>query len=174
MRPSHAKELRASVTSPAGCRTERLLIDSFEGRLFQPRCRCAWAIDFGVLQRAGDGLSRNPIGERAPVPQVKDDRLQASNSRPAHTLQDAPRGEESPPKPHVPLPELFRAHPRRAEGYGGLAVVVTPVARQQPVGPLEFLEDRRFRERRQDADCGAIEASPRRALQGRLHGRWRD
>jgi len=161
-RAAHWNELRwrASVTSPVVCRNERLLIDSFQGSLFQPRCRCARAIDFGVLQSARDGLSRNPIGERAPVPQVQDDRLQASHSRPANTLQDAPRGEKPPPKPRVPLPELFRAHPRRPEGHGGLAVVVTPVARQQPARPLEFLEDRRFRERRQDADRRAVEACP--------------
>ena len=34
----------------------------------------------------------------------------------ANTLQDAPWGEKPPPKPHVPLPELLRAHPRRAKG----------------------------------------------------------
>jgi hypothetical protein len=126
------------------------------GSVLQPWCRCAWAIVFSVLQGAGDGLSRNPIGHGAPVFQVQDDRLQASNSRAANTLQNAPRGEKPPPEPHVSLPKLFRAHPRRAEGHGVLAVVVTLGARQQPARPLEFLEDRRFRKRRQDADRRAV------------------
>src|SRR5437667_416039 len=52
----------------------------------------------------------------------------------------------------------------------GLAVVVTPVAGEQPARPLELLEDRRFRERGQDADRRAIEAGPRRPSQGRLEG----
>src|SRR5262249_34941954 len=132
--------------SPVVCRPELLSIDSSQGGLFQPDRRCLWTIELGVPQGAGDGLSRDPIVQRAPVAQVQDDQLQGSNSRPAHALQEAPRGEESPPKPHVPLPELFRANPRRAEGHGGLAVIVTPVAREQPACLLEYLEDRCFRE----------------------------
>src|SRR5579884_4169903 len=130
----------------------------------------AWIMQLSGGVRARNRLSRNPICNGAPVAQVQNHRLPGSNSRAANTLQDALGCKKPPPKPHVSIPELASAHPRRMEGHGGFAVVVTPIGRQQPARLLEYVEDRRFRERCQDAHRGTVDPYPRRAPESRLEG----
>ena len=79
-------------------------------------------------------------------------------------------GEELPAEPHVAVPERLRTHAGGAERDRRLGVVVAPVLGEQAAGSLELLEERRARERRQEADGRAIQAQTSRLHERTLEG----